>query len=247
MASTDASGFIEHIAQIEIGQGVTRIDCNGRAVMLFRQRVILPVVMQRAQVDVRGGVVRIEFQDPLIGRDRLGLGIGVFFKRNALREKASNVGGNRSRPDQRSGAFRTRGTGDDFVSSGKVEHELAGNGLDQFTFVTESNAVPSAEGAGLEQRIFHSRSLLLHGLERLADHRGAHFGGAQVSNFFDLQQVKKGIALGGGNQSGFFPTCQLTRREPKNPEQVCSTIAVHGYRELSISIIRSWAGLGKWK
>jgi hypothetical protein len=70
---------------------------------------------------------------------------------------------------------------------------------------------------------------------------------AEVANFFDLQQVEKGIALSGGYQSGFFPTCQLTRREPKNPEQVCSTIAVHGYRERSISIIRSWTVVGKWK
>src|SRR5271155_1794454 len=215
--------------------------------MLLRQCVILPVVMQRAQINVCGGVVGIEFEHSLISRDRLDLGVGIFLEGNALREKPSNIGWDRSRLDQRSWAFRTCGAGDYFVSSGEVEHELAGNGLDQFAFVTECNAVSGAEGAGLEQWILHSRSLFLHGLERLADHRGAHFGGAQVSNLFDLQQVKKGIALGGGNQSGFFPTCQLTRREPKNPEQVCSTIAVHGYRELSESIIRSWTGLGKWK
>jgi hypothetical protein len=79
----------------------------------------------------------------------------------------------------------------------------------------------------------------------LPDHRRANLCGTQIANFFDLEQVKKAIALSGGNQSGFFPTCQLTRREPKNPEQVCSTIAVHGFRERSISIIRSWSAIGK--
>jgi len=95
-----------------------------------------------------------------------------------------------------------------------------------------------AKSAGLEQWILHPGRLLLHGLERLPDHRGPHFVSAQVAYFLDLQEVKKGIALSGGDQFGFFPSRQLTRREPKNPEQVCSTISIHSDRNRSVLIIR---------
>src|SRR5579871_1236361 len=46
-----AAGFIEHVAQIEIGQGVSRINVNGATIVLLRARVFLTVVIKRAQVD----------------------------------------------------------------------------------------------------------------------------------------------------------------------------------------------------
>jgi hypothetical protein len=113
--------------------------------------------------------------------------------------------------------------------------------------VAESNAMPGAEDARLDQRILHSCSLFLHGIKRPPDYRGAHLVSAQVANFLDLQEVKKGVALGGGYQFGFFPSCQLTRRKPKNPKQICSTVSVHVDKKRSAFIIRSWGCVGKWK
>ena len=101
-------------------------------------------------------------------------------------------------------------------------------------FKIAMNSFPNAHSAAgslmsrFKQRIFHSRSLLLHGIERPPNNRRPDFAGTQVANFLDLQQVKKGIALDGGYQFGFFPSCQLTRREPKYSQQLCTTIAVHG-------------------
>ena len=83
--------------------------------------------------------------------------------------------------------------------------------------MTKRNPVTGGKRSRFEQRILHSRYLLLHGFERLTDHRGTHFAGTQVTHFLDLQEIEKRIGLGRGYQSGLFPSCQLTRREP----QVC--------------------------
>jgi hypothetical protein len=168
-------------------------------------------------------VLGIEFQHPLVSRNRLSLRVGILFKCNALGEKPSDIRGNRLGLNQPG-----RGTGNNIVSGGEIEHELAGDRFDQSALVAESNAMPGAENARLDQWILHSRSLLLHGIERPPDYRRAHFMSAQVANFLDLQEVKKGIAFGDGYQFGFFPTRQLTRRKPKNPKQICSTVSVHG-------------------
>ena len=105
----------------------------------------------------------------------------------------------------------------------------------------EGYAAPAGERACFEQRILHARHLLQHGIERLANHRRAYFFRAQVAYFLDLQEIEKRIILGGGNQSGFFPTRQLTRREPQNAKQVRSTISVHGCIDVTDSIIRNHA------
>jgi hypothetical protein len=187
-------------------------------------------------------VLGIQFQHPLVSRNRLSLGVGIFFERNALGEKPSDIGGNRSGLDQRG-----RSTGNNIVSGGEIEHELARDRLYQFALVAESNAMAGAENARLDQRILHPRSLFLHGIKRLPDYRRAHFMSAQVANLLDLQEVKKGIVLGDGYQFGFFPSCQLTRRKPKNPKQICSTVSVHVDKKRSAFIIRSWGCVGKWK
>src|SRR5262249_43332117 len=69
------------------------------------------------------------------------------------------------------------------------------------------------------------------------NHRWPHFLRAQIAHFLDLQKLKERIGVCNGYQFSPFPSCQLTRREPKNPEQICSTVAVHGYRERSAHII----------
>src|ERR1700686_1016122 len=59
----DASGFVEHVAQVEIGKRIAGIDLNRRTVVPFGERVFLAVVVQRAQIDVRGGVNGIHFEN----------------------------------------------------------------------------------------------------------------------------------------------------------------------------------------
>src|ERR1700675_2310630 len=59
----DASGFVEYVAQVEIGERVAGIDLNRRTVVPFGERVFLAVVVQRAQIDVRGGVNGIHFEN----------------------------------------------------------------------------------------------------------------------------------------------------------------------------------------
>jgi len=133
------------------------------------------------------------------------------------------------------------------VSGGEIENELARDWLDHFAFVAEGDAAAGAKRAGLEQWILHACCLLLHSLKRLPDHRRPNFMSAEVAHLLDLQEIKKGIAFHGGDQSGFFPTCQLTRREPKYPEQICSTVSVHDNRKRSGSLSGSWGCFGKWK
>src|SRR5581483_7153954 len=111
----------------------------------------------------------------------------------------------------------------------EVEHELARDGLQHLAFMAKRNAMPlGGKGSRFEQRIFHSRHLLLHGFQRLPDHRRAHFPCAQVPNLLYLEKVKKRIALACGYQSGLFPSCELTRRKAKYAKQVRSTISIHG-------------------
>src|SRR5690349_4307288 len=93
--------------------------------------------------------------------------------------------------------------------------------------MTEGDAMAGGKSARFKQRVFHAGNLLLHGLERLPDDGGAHFTRAQITHLLDLQKVKKGITFGSGYQFGLFPSCQLTRRDPKYAKQIRSTISVH--------------------
>src|SRR5437763_6763432 len=43
-----AAGFIEHVAQVEVGQGIARVGGDGGAVVLLRSSVIAAVVKQRS-------------------------------------------------------------------------------------------------------------------------------------------------------------------------------------------------------
>src|SRR3954454_12101488 len=74
-----ASGFVEHVAQIEISQGVAWIGLDGLPIVLFREPEFLPVVVKRPQIDVGRGVGRLQIKNLVISRDRFGLEIGVFF------------------------------------------------------------------------------------------------------------------------------------------------------------------------
>jgi hypothetical protein len=165
----------------------------------------------------------LALDDLEIGSDRLGVGLWIFFERDSARKQVSYI----SRPGVGANGC-DRNMRNDLLLGREVKNELPGDGLKQPAFVAEGDAVPGGEGARLKQRIFHAGNLLLHSLQGLPNDRGTDFSSAQVADFFDLQEIEKGIILGGGNQSGFFPTRQLTRREPQNAKQVRSTVSVHG-------------------
>ena len=44
-----------------------------------------------------------------------------------------------------------------------------------------------AEGAGLDEWVLHAGDLLLHGLQRFANHRRTHALGAKVADLLELE------------------------------------------------------------
>src|SRR2546428_1243590 len=223
-----AAGFVEYVAKVKICQGIPRINFNCSPVMLLCQRVFLPVVVKRAQVDVSGGVIGIKLQHALVGLNRKGMLAGIFLQSDPTGKQFSNISG-------RGFGFYNRDLRAAYYTllGGKVEHELAGNGLNQLALMAESDPMMARRKCSrFEQRILHASYLFLHGLERLTNHRRTHFARAQIAYFLNLQPIKKGIALGGGYQSGLFPSCQLTRREPQNANQIRSIVSIHSSKEL---------------
>src|SRR6266850_5994372 len=85
-----AAGFIEHVPQIEIGEGVARVDFNGFAIVRLGGGVVAPVVIQSSQVDMSGGVGGIKLQSFLVCLQRFLLRARIFFERDTAGEK---VGG----------------------------------------------------------------------------------------------------------------------------------------------------------
>src|SRR3954451_4371943 len=59
----DTSGFVEHVAQIEIGERITWIGFNRLSIMKFRPLIILPVVVERTKIDVRRRMSGLQLQD----------------------------------------------------------------------------------------------------------------------------------------------------------------------------------------
>ena len=156
----------------------------------------------------------LELEHFLVGRQRLGLRGRILFQRDAAGEPDGGV------VLLRTGlGSRNRRAGHNFFPSRKVHHELSRDRLQQPALMTERHAMLVGGGnSGIEQRISHARRLLLHGFERLPNHRRPHPHGAQVANFLDLQQVGKRVGGRGSNQPRALPVGQLARREMKNPK-----------------------------
>src|SRR5579871_4707519 len=70
----DASRLIEHVAEIEIGKRVTRIGLDRVPVMCLSQTELLPVVVERSQVDVSSRVCGLEFKHLVIRGNCLDMG-----------------------------------------------------------------------------------------------------------------------------------------------------------------------------
>src|SRR5712692_1880941 len=217
----DASGFVEHVAQVEMGERVAWIDLDRRAVVLFGERVFLTVVIESAQIDVRRGVHGIHIENLHIDNDRLALRGGIFFQRDPTRKQVGNVGNHQFRPI-------TRRAGHDFFVFGReIEHELSGDGLKQPPMVPKSDAASALIGPSLEQWILHAGNLLLHGFERAPDDGRTNALGAEVAHFLDLHKIEKRIIFAHRDQSRLLPGLKLARKEPKNAHQVGAAVAIH--------------------
>src|SRR6267143_103711 len=191
--------------------------------MLLRQIEVLTIVIKGAQVNVRCGMRRIEIKNLQVSRDRFRLHVGIFFERDAP-----------CKPYRRF-VFAgrrlwgwNRCTGDNFFSRQEVHDELPGNRLQQLAFVTKSDSVLVGKGsAGFGQRILHAGGSLLHGLQRFANHCWTHALGAQITNFFYLQEIEEGIGLRRSYEPCPLPVRQLALSEMENPQQICSTVHDH--------------------
>ena len=86
-----AAGLVQHIAQIEIGKRIAGINLYGRTVMFFRHPVFLPVVVKGTEINMRRGMLRIEFQHLLIRRDRLYLIARILFECDTTRKKFAHI------------------------------------------------------------------------------------------------------------------------------------------------------------
>ena len=88
----DASGFIQHIAKIEMCQRVARINPQRLAIVIFGRTIVLPVVIKRAQVYVSRRMLRIKLQNAFISSNRLQLAPRIIFQRNSARKQFGNIG-----------------------------------------------------------------------------------------------------------------------------------------------------------
>ena len=91
--------------------------------------------------------------------------------------------------------------------------------LNRGTLMTEHDARLAGKRPHFHQRVFHAGNLA-HGAQRFKNHGRAHALGAEVTQFFDLQEVKKGIGIDRRQQTGFFPACQLPSCNAKDPQNV---------------------------
>src|SRR5579859_2104209 len=92
--------------------------------------------------------------------------------------------------------------------------------------MAEHDAGLAGEGPHFHQRVFHACNLA-HGAEGFKDHGGANALGAEVAELLDLQEIKEGIGIRRGQQTGFFPARQLPRCNAKYPQNVRSIVSFH--------------------
>src|SRR5580692_7239760 len=216
------AGFVEYVAQIEVGERIARVGSNSSAIMLLGGSEILAVVIQSSQVDMSCGVLRLDLQHAKIGADRLVMSRRMLFHGDAVAKELSDI-------FQISDGLDLV-IGDDGIGGNQradrseVHDELAGDGLDRVAFMTIGDARSNGEGAGLNQRILHAGYLFLHGLKRFADHGRTHTFCAQVADLLKLKEVVEGKRLGNGSKSCTLPANQLLGRDVQDPKDVRSTI-----------------------
>ncbi len=213
-----APGFVQHVAQVKVRQRVARVYFDRFAIIAFRQHVIMAVVAQCPQVDVRRCMIGVQRHALLVGVHGFVLRLGVFFQTHTAGEEIT--GGLRRADGVDLGRLQNSAVS-------KVHYKLPGQGFHRSAAVAIDDPRSPRKRAGLQQRILHARNLLLHGAQGIANHGRTHLFSAQVAQFLDLQEIKKGIELSDWKQSGFLPADKLARRDAKNPEDVLSTISFH--------------------
>ena len=87
----NSSSLIEHVAEIEMCQRISRIGLDGSAIVFLSQTVLLTVVVKRSHINVGCSMLRIAFQNLQVGRDCIRVGVWVFFERDAPREQRSDI------------------------------------------------------------------------------------------------------------------------------------------------------------
>src|SRR5437660_9960311 len=103
--------------------------------MLLCQRVFLPVVVKRAQIDVGGGVIGIKLQHALVGLNRKGVLAWIFLQHDPPGKQFSNVRG-------RAFGFYNRNLRTAYYSpmGAKVEREHRGTWLNPLAALATSRS-----------------------------------------------------------------------------------------------------------
>src|SRR5262249_54922826 len=114
-----APGLVQHIAQVEVGQRIARIDLYRLAVKTLGLNVVVAVVVKRSQVDVGGSVGRIKVDALFVVFNRLQLGARIFLQRDAAGKEV----GRRFRRAHGVDLVRLHD-----VAFGEVHHELSRQG-----------------------------------------------------------------------------------------------------------------------
>jgi hypothetical protein len=81
-----------------------------------------------------------------------------------------------------------------YITLIEIHDKLTGQRFHGRALVPEYDARLAGERSGFHERIFHAGNLA-HGAQRFQNHGGAHTFGAQITQLFDLQEVKKGIGV----------------------------------------------------
>ena len=101
----------------------------------------------------------------------------------------------------------------------EIHYELASQRLNCRTLMAKHNARLAGECPHFHQRVFHAGNLS-HGAQRFKNHGRTHALGAEIAQFFDLQEIKERIGFRRRQQTGFFPACQLPSCNAKDPQNV---------------------------
>ena len=138
--------------------------------MAFRLAVVLLVVIDSSQIDTRGSVFGVDFEDALVGFQGLLLARRIFLHSYCSDEELC-----RSLRDARLCSARL-----DDLRPVKGEQELPSKRIELSSLVTKCQPRSARKYACLQQRIFHAGNLPLHRVQRSTNHRRTNFVGAKL-------------------------------------------------------------------
>src|SRR5262249_45196516 len=133
--------------------------------------IVLLVIVDGSQIDTRGRVLGIEFQDSPIGGESILLARGVLLDRHCSHKKF--------RRGLRYPGPRSFGL-DDFGTI-KFEKKLPGERIEFPSLMPEGKPRATREDPSFQQRVLHSGNLLLHGIERGTNHCRPDLFGSELA------------------------------------------------------------------